>query len=146
MVAGVQADPGDGALSRPVYDVPHAPRPWGRRVAAYLFTKSLAAGPLLIAAVAVLGGGLPSVTLLGVTAPALALLFLLATTAFLLLDLNRPERFHYILVRSNHRSWLVWAERVLLAYGGDAHLAVAQVVQGRGGVSPLPARPVLARP
>src|SRR5206468_1599551 len=83
MVAAVQADTGDGALSRPVYDVPHAPRPWGRRVAAYLFTKSIAAGPLLIAAVAVLGGGLPSVTLLGVTAPALALLFLLATTAFL---------------------------------------------------------------
>src|SRR3989441_6309109 len=92
MVAAVQADTGDGALSRPVYDVPHAPRPWGRRVAAYLFTKSIAAGPLLIAAVAVLGGGLPSVTLLGVTAPALALLFLLATTAFLVLDLKRPER------------------------------------------------------
>src|SRR5439155_1745389 len=84
--------------------------------------QAIVAGPLLIAAVAFLGGGLPLVTLLGVTAPALALLFLLATTAFLVLDLNRPERFHYILVRSNHRSWLVWGAWILVAYGGVALL------------------------
>ena len=143
MVAAVQADTGDGALSRPVYDVPHAPRPWGRRVAAYLFTKSLAAGPLLIAAVAVLGGGLPSVTLLGVTAPALALLFLLATTAFLVLDLNRPERFHYILVRSNHRSWLVWGAWILVAYGGVALLWLGSALLGRGEIVRFLALPAL---
>ena len=143
MVAAVQADTGDGALSRPVYDVPHAPRPWGRRVAAYLFTKSIAAGPLLIAAVAVLGGGLPSVTLLGVTAPALALLFLLATTAFLVLDLKRPERFHYILVRSNHRSWLVWGAWILVAYGGVALLWLGSALLGRGEIVRFLALPAL---
>ena len=143
MVAAVQADTGDGALSRPVYDVPHAPRPWGRKVAAYLFTKSIAAGPLLIAAVAVLGGGLPSVTLLGVTAPALALLFLLTTTAFLVLDLKRPERFHYILVRSNHRSWLVWGAWILVAYGGVALLWLGSALLGRGEIVPFLALPAL---
>ncbi len=99
MVAAVQEDQGDGALSRPVYDVPHLPRPWGRKVSAYLWAKSLAAGPLLIASVAVLGGGTPSGGLLGIAAPALALLFLLATTALLVSDLKRPERFHYILFK-----------------------------------------------
>src|SRR5262249_21488687 len=37
---------GNGALARPVYDVPHAPRPWGSQVSAYLWTKSIAAGVL----------------------------------------------------------------------------------------------------
>jgi len=143
MVAAVQADEGDGALARPVYDVPHAPRPWGRKVSAYLFTKSIAAGPLLIAAVAVLGGASPSVALLGVWAPALALLFLLATTAFLVLDLKRPERFHYILFRSNHRSWLVWGAWVLVAYGGVALLWLGSALLGRGEIVPFLALPAL---
>ena len=49
------ADPAAGttaksveALGRTVYDVPHEPRPWGWRVAAYLWTKSVAAGAALV--------------------------------------------------------------------------------------------------
>ena len=51
MVAPVQRmEPGgDGTLSRPVYDAPHMTRPWGWKVSAYLWTKSIAAGALLIA-------------------------------------------------------------------------------------------------
>ena len=143
MTAAVAADAGDGALSRPVYDVPHAPRPWGRKVAAYLFTKSIAAGPLLIAGVAVLGGGPPSVALLGIGAPVLALLFLLATAAFLVLDLKRPERFHYIFVRSNHRSWLTWGAWILVAYGGVAALWLGSALLGRGEIVPFLALPAL---
>src|SRR5207245_9521686 len=63
MVAAAQesghglAHPG---LSRPVYDAPHAVRPWGWKVSAYLWTKSIAAGALLVAASAASGawGGL----------------------------------------------------------------------------------------
>ena len=43
---------GGAALSRPVYDVPHAVRPWGWKVSAYLWTKSVSAGALLVAAFA----------------------------------------------------------------------------------------------
>jgi hypothetical protein len=38
-----------GALAREVYDVPH-PAPWGWKIAAYLWTKAIAAGVLLVAA------------------------------------------------------------------------------------------------
>jgi len=39
-----------GALAREVYDVPH-PAPWGWKIAAYLWTKAVAAGALLVAAI-----------------------------------------------------------------------------------------------
>ena len=40
-----------------VYDVAHAERPWGWKVSTYLWTKSIAAGALLVAALAVLVAG-----------------------------------------------------------------------------------------
>jgi Fe-S-cluster-containing dehydrogenase component/formate-dependent nitrite reductase membrane component NrfD len=113
MVAAVQpADPRDGTLGRPVYDAPHAPRPWGWKVSAYLWTKSIAAGALLVGGV---GGWEP---LFNVVAPILSLLFLAITTALLVLDLTRPDRFAYILLKPNWRSWLVWGAWILLAFGG----------------------------
>jgi Fe-S-cluster-containing dehydrogenase component/formate-dependent nitrite reductase membrane component NrfD len=121
MVAAMQASEagGDGALSRPVYDVPHAPRPWGWRVSTYLWTKAVAAGALMLAAVAALGWPVPG-TLSALGAPIVALLFLLATTALLVLDLKRPERFLYILTKGNPRSWLVWGAWILVASGAVA--------------------------
>jgi len=126
MVAGLD----DGALTRPVYDVPHAPRPWGWKVAAYLWTKSIAAGALLIAGLGVLfqlgeGGWLS-----GTVAPLLALVFLGITTGLLVFDLKRPERFLFILLKPNLRSWLVWGAFILLAYGV---VAMAWLVAGWGG-------------
>src|SRR5207247_761036 len=91
-----------------VYDVPHVPRPWGWKVSAYLWTKSIAAGVLLVAALGVFselaGGGWLS----GTVAPLLALVFLAITTGLLVFDLKRPERFLFILLKPNFRSWLVW--------------------------------------
>ena len=107
---------GDGALARPVYDVPHMPRPWGWRVSAYLWTKSIAAGALLVAALGVLTGVEPG-RFFGVAAPIVALLFLAITSGLLVLDLKRPDRFHYILLKPNRTSWLVWGAWILLAYG-----------------------------
>jgi formate-dependent nitrite reductase membrane component NrfD len=123
MVAGVQAHEvnGDGALSRPVYDVPHMPTPWGWKVSAYLWTKSISAGALLVAAMAsFLGVEATGGPLLGVAAPLVALLFLAVTTGLLVFDLKRPDRFHYILLKSNPRSWLVWGAWILMAYGAIA--------------------------
>jgi Fe-S-cluster-containing dehydrogenase component/formate-dependent nitrite reductase membrane component NrfD len=124
MVAALQREEpgGDGTLSRPVYDAPHAPQPWGPRVSAYLWTKSIASGALLIAAFnALLGPGDPGVLHI-VVAPVVALLFLLATTALLVLDLKRPDRFHYILLKGNPESWLVRGTWILVAYGALAAL------------------------
>ena len=108
---------GDGTTAKATYDVPHATRPWGRKVAAYLWTKSISAGALLSASIAVLMGVGPESPLIGVAAPIVALLFLLLTTALLVVDLKRPDRFHYILLKPNTRSWLVRGAYILIAFG-----------------------------
>ena len=133
MVAAVQArEPGgDGALVRPVYDVPHAPHPWGWRVSAYLWTKAIAAGALLVGAANVLLRPTNVGALATVLAPVVALLFLLVTSALLVLDLKRPDRFHYILLKGNPRSWLVWGAWILLAYGLVAAVWLGAGLAGR---------------
>ena len=122
MVAAAQAaEPGgDGALSRPVYDAPHAPRPWGWRVSSYLWTKSIAAGALMVAAWTARVGSVVVDPFIGIAAPLLALLFLLLTTALLVFDLKRPDRFHYVLLKGNPRSWLTLGAWILMAYGAFA--------------------------
>jgi Fe-S-cluster-containing dehydrogenase component/formate-dependent nitrite reductase membrane component NrfD len=118
MVAAVQdAERPAPALGRPVYDAPHLVRPWGWKVAAYLWTKSIAAGALMMAALGAMLGAPPSSLLLGVAPPLVALLFLALTTGLLVFDLKRPDRFHYILFKGNRRSWLVKGAWILMAYG-----------------------------
>jgi len=134
MVAAAQETghgPANAGLSRSVYDAPHAVRPWGWKVSAYLWTKSIAAGALLVAAFAgsEAWGGLFS----GV-APALSLLFLALTTVLLVSDLKRPERFAYILLKPNWRSWLVWGAWILMAFGAAG---VAWLGAGATGRSDL---------
>lgn len=125
MLAAQSGDGGAPGLSRSVYDVPHMPRPWGWKVSTYLWTKSVAAGALLVAAF------LPPGALADVIAPLLSLLFLALTTALLVFDLKRPERFLYILFRPNWRSWLVWGAWILIAFGGVGGLWLLVVIAGR---------------
>ena len=117
-----RAEPG---LSRPVYDVPHMPRPWGWKVSTYLWTKSVAAGALLLAAFGPWGRPLD------VGAPLISLIFLALTTLLLIVDLKRPDRFHYILFKPNWRSWLVWGGWILIAFGAVAGLWLLGVLAGR---------------
>jgi Fe-S-cluster-containing dehydrogenase component/formate-dependent nitrite reductase membrane component NrfD len=123
---------GDGATSRTVYDAPHAPRPWGWRVSTYLWTKSIAAGALMVAAWGARYGAIVSDPFVGIVAPAVALAFLILTTALLVGDLKRPERFHYVLLKGNPRSWLTRGAWILLAYGA---LAAAWLLVGLRYVS-----------
>ncbi len=98
------------------YDIPKA-RPWGWMVSAYLGTKSIAGGAFLLTMLA-LGLGLSqSRTLFGIAAPLLAGVFLGLTLLLLIVDLKRPERFWYLLVKPNWTSWLVWGGWILQAYG-----------------------------
>jgi len=106
--------------ARVVYDVAH-PQPWGLIPAFYLWTKSIAAGVLMVAALLI---GLFASThpapggrfLLTTLAPAAALLFTGITTILLIADLHRPERFYYILLKPNPRSWLVVGTWILILY------------------------------
>jgi Fe-S-cluster-containing dehydrogenase component/formate-dependent nitrite reductase membrane component NrfD len=124
MVAAARAQEtgGDGAISRTVYDAPHAPRPWGFKVASYLWTKSIAAGALMVATWTARFGGVAGDAFFGVAAPLLALILLLITTVLLVADLKRPDRFLYVLVKGNPRSWLALGAWILMAYGAIATL------------------------
>ncbi len=103
-----------------VYDVPH-PQLWGRMIASYLWTKSIGAGTLLVAAV-LLGFGYNGEGLLHFASPVLALVFIGMTALLLVFDLKRPERFFYILIKPNLGSWLVLGGYILLLYGVTAFL------------------------
>ncbi len=96
------------------YDTPHA-KPWGVDMAIYLLTKGIATGVMLLSVVSwLLGNETPLTRLFG---PAVSLLFLVLTAVVLVVDLERPERFYYILIRPNWRSWMVWGAYFLTAQG-----------------------------
>lgn len=115
-----------GALAREVYDVPH-PAPWGWKIAAYLWTKAIAAGVLLVAAILLSLGGQTGAPLFNIVCPIVALVGLAATSALLIFDLKRPDRFFYLITKPNFRSWLVIGTYCLLGYGA---LGVAWLLCG----------------
>ncbi|HKW91503.1 MAG TPA: 4Fe-4S dicluster domain-containing protein [Methylomirabilota bacterium] len=104
-------------LARTVYDVAHPERPWGWKVAAYLWTKSIAAGAFLVASLGLAVGLLTVDNLTALAVPVIGLAFLLLTTLLLVFDLKRPERFLYLILKPNPRSWLVLGGFILFAAG-----------------------------
>lgn len=108
-------------------DVGHPPV-WGWHIWSYLTTKNVAAGAMIVApflgilkrdvakSVSVLDGYLPEVV---------ALIFITITTALLVHDLGRPERFLKILFHPNPKSWLVKGAWVLTAFGGLISASIA---------------------
>jgi formate-dependent nitrite reductase membrane component NrfD len=104
-----------GTDAQVAYNITHE-QPWGFLVALYLWTKAIAAGVILLATLA-LGFGLAAdTTLFNMLAPVLGLVFTGLTTLLLVADLKHPERFHYILLRPNRKSWLVWGAYILIVY------------------------------
>jgi hypothetical protein len=85
-------------VAREVYDVPHL-APWGKKIASYLWTKSIAAGVLIVAAMLLNLGFDQDALVLELASPALALVFLAVTMLLLILDLRKPGRFFYILIK-----------------------------------------------
>lgn len=107
--------------AREVYDVAH-PVPWGWKIAVYLWTKSIAAGVLMVAALlGALGDGADK-PIFAIASPATALAFLAITAFLLVIDLKRPDRFHYLLIKGNPSSWLVIGGYILTVCGGLAAL------------------------
>ncbi len=102
--AELPGDPMSGA--RTTLNTAH-PRPWGWRVWTYLWTKSIAAGALLLGALIILLTTDRS-TLLTTVAPLLTEVFLLVTAVLLVWDLKQPKRFLFLLDprKVNRRSWL----------------------------------------
>jgi Fe-S-cluster-containing dehydrogenase component/formate-dependent nitrite reductase membrane component NrfD len=107
-------DPEAPAAPRVDYDVPHL-KPWGVDMVLYLFMKAVSTGAMLLGAILWLLGH--DGALITIAAPAIATVFIALTSAVLVIDLERPERFYYILTRSNWRSWMVWGAWFLAGHG-----------------------------
>jgi Fe-S-cluster-containing dehydrogenase component/formate-dependent nitrite reductase membrane component NrfD len=110
------------ANSRIVYEPPKNSAKWGSKVSAYLWTKSIGAGVMIIAALALALYGLHGITpsmnaLLGIGAPVIGGAFIAATLVLLIVDLKRPDRFLYLVTKANPTSWLVWGGVILAIFG-----------------------------
>ena len=106
-----------------VYDTPKNRAPWGWKVSAYLGTKSIGTGVMIVAAFVLalygLGGALNSdiYNLLGIGAPVIAGFFTALTLVLLIADLKRPGRALFLVTRPNPTSWLVWGGYILAIFG-----------------------------
>lgn len=120
--------------TRETYDVSH-PAPWGNRISAYLWTKSISAGALLVPAILRALSGRAG-DLFTIICPLIALCPLAVTSLLLIFDLKRPDRFYYLITKPNLRSWVVLGTYILMGYGG---LATAWLAMGviRGAVPNL---------
>jgi Fe-S-cluster-containing dehydrogenase component/formate-dependent nitrite reductase membrane component NrfD len=118
------------AQAREIYDVAH-PAPWGWKIAAYLWTKSIATGLLLVAAVLIALHYDPKDPILSTLASGGAVIFTGLTALLLIIDLKRPLRFIYLLIMPNLRSWVVIGAYILALYGALAFAWFGLAYYGR---------------
>ncbi|HET6372226.1 MAG TPA: 4Fe-4S dicluster domain-containing protein, partial [Candidatus Polarisedimenticolia bacterium] len=107
--------------ARRVYDTGQTHQDsWGWKVSAYLFTKSIASGCLILTPF-LWGWGNPAYEArLRLAALTICLILLGVTGALLVADLKRPGRFLWVLTRPQWRSWLTRGSYILLAFGAVA--------------------------
>jgi Fe-S-cluster-containing dehydrogenase component/formate-dependent nitrite reductase membrane component NrfD len=113
------ADPSNPGDPRVDYDVPHK-KAWGFHLVLYLLTKGVSTGAMFLSALFWLLGD--SSTLVTVGGPVVSVVFSMLTAVVLVIDLERPERFLYILLRPNWTSWMARGAFLLTAHGGVATL------------------------
>jgi Fe-S-cluster-containing dehydrogenase component/formate-dependent nitrite reductase membrane component NrfD len=117
--------------ARRVYDVGETHyRSWGWEVYAYTWTKSVAAGVLFLPALLMLGGVVDADPTLVGTSALVSGVFLGLTGVLLVLDLEQPTRFHWVLLRPNWRSWLVKGAYIITATGAVVGLLVVGWLAG----------------
>jgi Fe-S-cluster-containing dehydrogenase component/formate-dependent nitrite reductase membrane component NrfD len=98
------------------YDVAHS-IPWDWRVSLYTWTKGIASGVYLVAALLVLLGVIRADDSIWYwAAPVISGAFLAITGGLLLWDLEHPERFYLIFTRPQWRSWLVKGAFIIAGY------------------------------
>lgn len=130
VVSGHPDRPTSSAAALVSYDVPHY-APWGWRVSLYTWTKSVAAGLLVVAAALALLGLSPwSDAVTSWVAPLGTLIFLGITGLLLIWDLKHPFRFYLIFTRRHWRSWLVRGSFILAGYGGAVICYLGSVLLG----------------
>jgi len=107
-------DPKD---ARRVYDSPSKGVLWGWEVPVYVWTKAIATGTFLMMAMwNMLNGSLDAAS--EMTGLITILVFMGLTAGFLVKDIDRPDRFLYVLLRPQWKSWLVRGAYIITGFGG----------------------------
>jgi Fe-S-cluster-containing dehydrogenase component/formate-dependent nitrite reductase membrane component NrfD len=123
---------------RRVYDVRARAPAWGWPVVAYTWTKSIAAGAVLAAATARWLTGQAEASAMLLAMSVIGLVFLLITTALLVVDLKQPKRFLYVLLRPQWKSWLVRGAYFLVSFSAAVTVWLAlQLVGARAAADVL---------
>ncbi len=114
------------------YDNPHR-APWNWIVSAYTWTKSMAAGlVMVVAALGLLGYDVGSNVEL--TAVIAATILLAVTAGLLVFDLHHPERFVYTLLKPQWRSWVTRGAYIITAYGAFLVVYAVALLMDASGV------------
>ncbi len=123
---------GDGSGARRSYDAPNKGVLWGWQVSGYVWTKAISAGTGLVTSLAAIWGG--DILTAGTQWAAwlVALIFLGLTGALLVMDLDQPKRFLYVMLRPQWRSWLVRGAWIINAYALVLAFWFVALVRGQG--------------
>lgn len=127
----------EAAKARRVYDTPDKGILWGWEVSAYVLTKAIASGAILIPGIAMATGGIELNETWNYTMGILALLFLGATGALLVMDLDQPKRFIYVLLRPQWKSWLTKGGYAITFFGGMVTLWLAAIYLEATSLAPI---------
>ena len=106
------------ANAKRVYDTPDKGILWGWEVSAYVWTKAISAGAILVPFLAWVFGWAEAGAQTMLIAEIIALVFLAATGLLLIKDLDQPMRFAYVLLRPQSKSWLVRGGYAITIFGG----------------------------
>jgi len=123
--------------ARRVYDAPNKGVLWDWKVSAYVWTKAIAAGALLVPFLA------HAMNFAEISPPVqwcslgFGLFFLILTTVLLVKDLDQAKRFAYVLLRPQWKSWLVRGGYALAIYGALLTFLIMTLIFGWRGIRPL---------
>jgi len=104
--------------SKRVYDTPDKGILWGWEVSAYLLTKGIAAGVVLVTFLVSIFQWAEITREIMMYSAIIGLVFLTLTGILLVKDLDKPLRFFYVLLRPQWKSWLVKGGYSITVFGG----------------------------
>lgn len=109
-----------------VYDTPDKGILWGWEVTGYVLTKAISAGTFIIYFLMNMLGYSFTDTQTYVVG-VVSLVFLGLTGILLVMDLDQPKRFLYVILRPQWRSWLVRGGYFITIFGGSVTLWLVSV-------------------
>lgn len=99
------------------YDAPGKGVLWDRKVAGYIWTKAISTGVFLVPFLGQVLDIAPMTSEVKWFSITAGLFFLVMTGILLVLDLDQPKRFAYVLLRPQWQSWLVRGGYSITLYG-----------------------------